>query len=429
MIELQFINQILNDRSLSLVRQNDINKDHFTAYQQEFEFLEEHYREYGCIPDKTTFIDKFPDFDIVDIQESKRYLVEQLKEQYLFLKMSPAIRKIAELAEEDSREAYTFLKQKIDEFNKISSTYMEGQDLVKDSEDRLQEFKSRQKEDGLLGIKTGIEELDEVTHGWQPEDFVSIIARTSQGKTWLLMFFLVQAWKQGKRVLLYNGELPNHVIGFRFDTLNRHFSNTALTKGDESLNQKYEDYIEELKNMETPFVVIKPRDIKGKLTVSKVEGLIEKYKPDIVGIDQITLMEDERGERGQPSYLKYEHITEDIYQLTEKCAVPILAPHQANRDADSDSDIEDIDDIEVPKISEIYGSDAISHNCRRIITFKKVDLMTKLVLKKNNYGKDNQEILMLWDMDIGLMKPYLTVDKSEGEERVKPVNQDDINLF
>lgn len=429
MIELQFINTLLEEKSLSLARQNDVDEDHFTAYKEEFNFIWSHYEEYGCVPDKTTFIDRFPDFDLVEINESNRYLVEKLKEQYLFIKMSPAIRQLAQMAEEDSRKAFDFWKKKVDEFNQISSNFKEGEDLIKDSPDRLQEFKKRQNGEELLGISSGIKELDEVTFGWQQEDFVSIIARTSQGKTWLLLFFLVQAWQQGKKVLLYNGELPNSVVGFRFDTLNRHFSNTALTKGDESLNGKYEDYIEELKEKENPFIVIKPRDINGKLTVSKMEGLIEKYDPDIVGIDQITLMADERGSSGQASYLKYEHITEDLYQLAEKCAVPILAPHQANRDADSDDDIEDIDDIEVPKISEIYGSDAISHNCRRIITFKKVDKMTKLVVKKNNYGKDNQEILLLWDMDIGLMKPYLKVDNSGGAERVERVNQDALDLF
>jgi len=386
------------------------------------------YKEYGTMPDPTTVLDKFPDFELIEIQESDRYLIEEMNERYLFTKMTPFIRKLAELTEDDSRQAITYLKQEMKNFNNLV-TYKEGEDLIEDSEKRLQEFKEKLDGKELTGISTGIKELDEITYGWQSEDFVSIIARTSQGKTWLLLFFLVKAWQQGKKVLFYNGELPNSVVGYRFDTLNRHFSNTALSKGDKGVERVYEKYIEELKEEETPFIVIKPRDINGKLNSTKLEGLIEKYKPDIVGIDQITLMADEKGSSGQASYLKYEHITEDLYQIAEKYRTPILAPHQANRNAEKDENIEDIDDIEVPKISEIYGSDAISHNCRRIITFNKVDKMTKIVLKKNNYGKDNQELLMLWDMDKGLLKPYLKVDKSDGKEEVESINESGVDLF
>ena len=428
MIELQFINKLLQEGSLTLAKQNDITEDYFNTYTDEYEFIQNHYKEYGTMPDPTTVLDKFPDFELIEIQESDRYLVEEMNERYLFTKMTPFIRKLAELTEEDSRQAITYLKQEMKNFNNLV-TYKEGEDLIEDSEKRLQEFKEKLDGKELTGISTGIKELDEITYGWQPEDFVSIIARTSQGKTWLLLFFLVKAWQQGKKVLFYNGELPNSVVGYRFDTLNRHFSNTALSKGDKGVERVYEKYIEELKEEETPFIVIKPRDINGKLNSTKLEGLIEKYKPDIIGIDQITLMADEKGSSGQASYLKYEHITEDLYQIAEKYRTPILAPHQANRNAEKDEEIEDIDDIEVPKISEIYGSDAISHNCRRIITFNKVDKMTKIVVKKNNYGKDNQELLMLWDMDKGLLKPYLKVDKSDGKEEVEAINESGVDLF
>ena len=428
MIELQFINKLLQEGSLTLAKQNNITEDYFNTYTDEYEFIQNHYEEYGTMPDPTTVLDKFPDFELIEVQESDRYLVEEMNERYLFTKMTPFIRKLAELTEEDSRQAITYLKQEMKNFNNLV-TYKEGEDLIEDSEKRLQEFKEKLDGKELTGISTGIKELDEITYGWQPEDFVSIIARTSQGKTWLLLFFLVKAWQQGKKVLFYNGELPNSVVGYRFDTLNRHFSNTALSKGDKRVERVYEKYIEELKEEETPFIVIKPRDINGKLNSTKLEGLIEKYKPDIIGIDQITLMADERGSSGQASYLKYEHITEDLYQIAEKYRTPILAPHQANRNAEKDEEIEDINDIEVPKISEIYGSDAISHNCRRIITFNKVDKMTKIVLKKNNYGKDNQELLMLWDMDKGLLKPYLKVDKSDGKEEVETINESGVDLF
>jgi len=427
-VELQVLNKILYERSLSILRQNDITDDYFMVYKEEYNFIKEHYKKYGNIPDKTTILDKFQDFDMLEIEESNRYLIEQLKEQYLFSQMSPFIRQLAKKTEEDSNEAFEYLKTKMDEFNKIHNNYKEGVDLVKSAPERLDKFRKRAEQEDMQGISTGIEELDDILGGWNSEgDFTSIIARTSKGKTWLLMFFLVQAWKQGKSVLLYEGEMPLDVMSYRFDTLNKHFSNTDLMRGNKIIEKDYEEYIDDLKNGEVPFIIIKPRDIQGRLTVSKIEGLIEKYNPDIVGIDQISLIHDELG--GAQRTVRYENITSELYQLAEKYAVPILTPHQANRDADQEETVEAIDEIEVPKISEIYGADAIAHNCRRVITFNKIDKMMKLCVKKNNFGKADIDLLFIWDMDKGIINPYLQVDNSDGEKKTQRIDREGVDLF
>ena len=43
------------------------------------------------------------------------------------------------------------------------------------------------------------------------------------GKTWILLKMLVEAWKQGKRVAMYSGEMNDMQIGYRFDTLLNQF--------------------------------------------------------------------------------------------------------------------------------------------------------------------------------------------------------------
>ena len=427
MIELQILNKILEDKSLTLIIENNITKDYFQVYKHEFEFIYNHYKQYNNIPDKTTFIDKFEDFDIVQVIESDRYLVEQLKENYLFSKLVPFIKETANLAEEDSRTALNYVKRQIDELSQITVDFKEGTDLIQNAELRLKEFEKRREMDGLLGISTGIKELDKITFGFLEEDFWTIIGRTNEGKTWILLFFLVQAWIQKKKVLLYNGELPNSIMGFRFDTIYRHFSNYALTAGDKSINiDTYKEYIEELKNHDNPFIIIKPKDVNGRLTSSKLEMLIQKYEPDIIGIDQITLMDDERRTRGQGDYKTYEHISQDLYLLAEKYGVPILAPHQAGRSAIKSTKNEEEN---VPELTDIYASDAIAQNSKRVLTFKKVDKMLKLCLKKNTYGKNNQEICMMWDIDAGIMKPFLTVDNEDGEQKTEMVEQEGVELF
>lgn len=62
MVELQVLSKVLNDKSVSILELNNITPDYFITYPDEYQFIMEHYQKYGNVPDKETFIHKFPDF-------------------------------------------------------------------------------------------------------------------------------------------------------------------------------------------------------------------------------------------------------------------------------------------------------------------------------------------------------------------------------
>ena len=64
------------DKSLLMV--NSIDDTFFSDYSAEFRFIREHISTYGQIPDKLTFLNKFPDFDIIEVSENPNYLVDEL---------------------------------------------------------------------------------------------------------------------------------------------------------------------------------------------------------------------------------------------------------------------------------------------------------------------------------------------------------------
>ena len=78
MIQLQCINRILNDKNDSFITANNLNSSFFSDYTQEFNFIINHLNSYGNIPDKTSFLTKFPNFDIIDVQETDQYLISEL---------------------------------------------------------------------------------------------------------------------------------------------------------------------------------------------------------------------------------------------------------------------------------------------------------------------------------------------------------------
>ena len=66
------------DTSLLLV--NNLDKDFFSDYEQEYGWIKNHIDTYGNCPDIHSFLSKFPNFDVIQVNESNRYLLDELYE-------------------------------------------------------------------------------------------------------------------------------------------------------------------------------------------------------------------------------------------------------------------------------------------------------------------------------------------------------------
>lgn len=414
MVELQFINKILEDKDLKVFTKYGVSPEHFVTYKNEINYIMEHHGKFGVIPDKETIIDKFPDFDFVSVGENYEYLTEKLLEQYTYNRIVPVVHKIADLTQGNANDAVEFMKAQVEELNKIGIKRSIGYDIVQNIQDRVEEYKFRTEKHGLLGITTGLKDLDKDTFGWLAgEELVVILGRTNEGKSWIMQFFLTAAWKSGKKVLMYSGEMGKHIVGFRFDTLNQHFSNLGLMSGDSREKDDYVDYAANLKGER--FIVITPKDLGGeRLDVKKLEQLVEIYQPDIIGIDQLSLMEDCRAKAGDPNRIKLTHISEDLFALSEKHRIPILTPSQANRDATKKNKSAAAED-DAPEAHHISESDGVGQNASRVISIKQVAAGIKIAIKKNRYGVNNKEYIYAWDIDRGVITDIPVATESEGE--------------
>ena len=63
MIQLQFLNKLLDSKDASFIITNNITEEFFSDYEQEFRFIKEHLDNYNNIPDKATFLSKSGNLD------------------------------------------------------------------------------------------------------------------------------------------------------------------------------------------------------------------------------------------------------------------------------------------------------------------------------------------------------------------------------
>ena len=140
---------------------------------------------------------------------------------------------------------------------------------------------------------------------------------------------LAHSWEIGMNVGLISPEMSSTKIGYRFDTLINHFSNNNLVWGKEE--KGYEEYIKKLKERKNKYIVTIPQDFNKKITVSKIKSFCQKNKIDILGIDGITYLTDERYKKGDNRTTMLTNISEDLISLSIELKIPILVVVQSNR--------------------------------------------------------------------------------------------------
>ena len=377
---------------MDIVFDNDLTERHFAEYPQEFNFILDHYKQYGNVPDIETFITKFPEFNLIEVTESDAYLVDTIHEEFTYREIVPILMKAADTAKDgDARDAVDYLRSVLTEIEQSYSNV--GIDIVKQAGLRLEEYKIKKNSTEPWMRPTGFKELDDEIGGLNPgEEFVVIVARTNNGKSWVLAKILEHNWKIGGRVGYISPEMSATQIGYRFDTLNEHFSNFALYTGRDT-EQDYEAYIEDLQQKEG-FIVATPLDFNKKITVSKLRKFCLRNKLDILGIDGITYLTDERYKKGDNKTTSLTNISEDLMSLSCELKIPIIAVVQANRNG-----IEENGDV--PALESIRDSDGISHNASKVLSIRQKNNKLKMEVTKARNCKVGTKLCYDWQIDIG----------------------------
>ena len=222
-----------------------------------------------------------------------------------------------------------------------------------------------------------------------------IVARTNQGKSWVLEKMATHVWQLGFNIGYISPEMGAVSIGYRFDTLHKNFSNRSLMWGKSDIDEsEYKDYIDDLKDKKNKFIVATPNDFDRKITVTKLKNWIQQYQLNLIAIDGITYLTDERFNRGDSKTTTLTNISEDLMSLSMEMKVPVLVVVQANRGA--------VENVGSPELENIRDSDGIAMNASKVLSIKQTDDgVLKIEIKKQRFGIVGGKLNYNWNIDKG----------------------------
>lgn len=328
-IENQFINYILQYKDSSLITLNNLTDKYFPSYKKEWNFILCHFNQYGNIPDKATFLASFPNFDLIDVQETPQYLIEELFKNFQSSQLAETFNKVRQkLIDGDTKEAVHLYQSAYD--NLTTGIALNSFNVL-DGKKRYDDYVKKMTDFDKYYVRTGLDELDAIIGGWdRQEELATIVARSGIGKSWMLLKFAIASAQQGLRVGIYSGEMSEEKVGYRIDTLISHLSNGALIHGSSYVQNEYKEYIDTLSTrFKGSIKVLTPLMIGGPAGVNALRAFIEKDQLDILFIDQHSLLDDDRHARNPIE--RASNISKDLKNLQVMKRIPIISVSQQNR--------------------------------------------------------------------------------------------------
>lgn len=207
------------------------------------------------------------------------------------------------------------------------------------------------------------EPLQRGTFGVQPSDYVVFYGRPKSMKTWVLCALAAHAFEHEKKILIYTKEMtPDNIYQRTLACICRIYYEDLRSAMSASGKALSEDDMQKLENLRqlmkddsrigNLITVLSGRDVAGGGdTVSWLGGKIEKLQPDMLFVDGMYLLADQR--KAKADHERVRGISRDLRALALDSKVPIIATMQANRKAAGHADA---------NLDEIAYSDAIGQD-------------------------------------------------------------------
>ena len=344
-------------------------------------FIRLYFENNGSVPPVSLVVEKFRDFEPVPGIGATKHHLEELQTEYLNDSLKDILRSAAgEVQGGEGTKALDELITKTSELKKNTSAIRDIDATDLDSAIAYYENVQKQKENGQLGIKTNLPGFDNyLPSGIMPGQLGVFLAYPGIGKSWMALYFAVQAWKQGKSPLVISLEMSETEVRNRVFAIMGEgvWSHRKLSNGEVELDM--------LKNWHKNKVEGRPEfhiisnDNGGEVTPSVIRGKIDQYKPDFVIVDYLQLMSP--NQKSDNETVRMKNLSRELKLMAISEEVPIIAISSATPD-----DVKDLSSA--PTLGQTAWSRQIAYDADWVMALGRAtnsDII-ECVFRKNRNG-------------------------------------------
>lgn len=390
--EAALICSLITPEDFYKAKSSGITRQHFLTaeyggYREVWEFFERYVGDQGQTPSISLIQQNYPSFVPVVGYGTVEYEAGQLHQIYL----SRAVQGIlSDSLEAIATNPVSALNAIMDGLQRVKVALNDRIGFLNDN-DILDAVKSRHDaseadEDQFSGIPTGIEVLDLMKRGWQPNELISIVARPGIGKTALLIRFAVEAWANGYRVLFVSPEMSKEEITLRADVMIAHKqglqnfpTNWQLSTGKMS-NSKLEAY-ERFRKDQTDdrWLTLEMQADSDAFTIQFVLSQAIQHRADIVIVDNIGYIDDD--EKTRNAWESMRNVVRAAKKFATTKGVPVIVAQHAKQGA-----VKKLWDM--PELSDVYMGDALAQYSDRLLALaiSKTNQLNRHIMLWKNRG-------------------------------------------
>jgi replicative DNA helicase len=395
--EDKLISAVLQDKQIHVLLQANVETI-LRTHKDIWNFIRNYSEQNGSVPPATLVVEKFRDFAPVDGIGATKHHLEELQAEYLNDSLKGILMSAAsDIQNGRGTEVLESLITKTSELKKNTSVIRDID--VTDIEDAVHYYQQLQEQQALgsVGIKTGLPGFDNyLPAGIMPGQLGVFLAYPGIGKSWLSLYFAVQAWKQGKSPLVISLEMSETEVRNRVFTIMGEglFSHRKLSSGQVDVNDLRLWHKRELQGK--PEFHIISNDSGGEVTPSVIRGKIDQYKPDFIIVDYLQLMSP--NQKADSETVRMKNLSRELKLLAISEEIPIIAISSATPD-----DVTKLDTV--PTLGQTAWSRQIAYDADWVMALGRganSDII-ECVFRKNRNGFMG-EFLVQVDFDKGWYK-------------------------
>jgi replicative DNA helicase len=348
------ISAVLEDKQVHVLLQANVEVL-LRSHKDVWNFIRLYSENNGTVPPTNLVIEKFRDFIPVSGVGATKHHLEELQAEYLNDSLKDILRSAA--GEVQSGQGVTALEQIITKTSELKKNTSAIRDIDAIDIDSAIAYFEQVKADNALGkrgIKTGLPGFDNyLPSGIMPGQLGVFLAYPGIGKSWMALYFAVQAWKQGKTPLIISLEMSETEVRNRAYTIMGEglWSHRKLSNGEVELDMMKKWHASKLDGR-PPFHIIS-NDNGGEVTPSVVRGKIDQYKPDFVVVDYLQLMSP--NQKADNETVKMKNLSRELKLMAISEEVPIIAISSATPD-----DVKDLSTV--PTLAQTAWSRQIAYD-------------------------------------------------------------------